>query len=144
MNVVYADLWSVEADVRCVTTNGTVRLKDHSNIMGGGCAREAAERYPWLPTHYGRMIEEHGHHVFLIGKLVMFPTKWTLREQADLGLIERSCDELESLADVYGWKEIALPAPGCGLGGLLWKDVTPILASHPRFTIVRYPGEETL
>lgn len=136
----FADLWDVEADVRCITTNGTV-IWDGQNIMGGGCALEAADRYPGLPYTYGRLIRSHGHHVFLIGDLVMFPVKRELREPADLELIHRSFNELEDLADIYGWERIAVPRPGCGLGGLSWeKQVKPAIESYldDRFTIVHF------
>lgn len=142
MNVLYGDLWEVECDVRCITTNGTVN--PHGNIMGGGCAREATERYPWLRKFYGRMIEEHGHRTFLIGTLVMFPVKELIEDKADIEIIAQSCDELMVLADLYGWQRIALPAPGCGLGGLSWDEVRPVLEEllDDRVVIVRYPDEE--
>lgn len=139
--LIEAGLWSVEADVRCITTNGTVR-PDGTNVMGGGCAREAADRDAELPERYGHLIRKHGNHVFLVGDLVMFPVKHEVQFKAELSLIERSVEELLMLADIYQWERIALPRPGCGLGGLSWDDeVAPVLEPwlNERFVIVDYP-----
>ena len=136
------DLWQIDADVRCVTTNGTV-LGDGRNIMGGGCAREARLRHPGVDYHYGSLIQMHGHHVFLIRDLVMFPTKETIDEPASLETIDRSCRELLALTELYGWQKVAVPRPGAGLGGLEWDDVRPLCEFHlhgPRFVIVDFPA----
>lgn len=146
---VNADLWALDVDVRCVTTNGTVR-EDGSNVMGGGCAREAAQRWPTLPYIYGTLIKAFGNHVYWPGSivtvnrpfaLILFPVKHTVEENADLELILRSCVELRRLADIYGWQTIALPRPGCGLGGLRWGDVGSAIEAllDDRFLIVDFP-----
>jgi O-acetyl-ADP-ribose deacetylase (regulator of RNase III) len=134
------NLWDVEADVICITTNGTVR--NGRNVMGGGCAREAAELAPGLPGAYATLIERHGNHVFVMGPLVLFPVKHRVSENADVELIARSVHELKTLADLYGWTRVALPRPGCGLGGLSWEaDVRPWLseALDDRFIIIDFP-----
>jgi hypothetical protein len=143
---VNADLWTVAADVRCVTTNGTV-TSDGRNVMGGGCAREAADRYPLLAHLYGDLITACGNHVFLVHAspavaLVMFPVKHEVQLRAEVSLIERSAHELIALADVYGWERIALPRPGSGLGGLSWDDdVRPALEPwlDDRFVLIDFP-----
>lgn len=140
MKELAADLWSLDALV-CITTNGTVK-RNGENIMGGGCAREAADRYPWMPLAYGQMLDEFGVHTMPLGPLIMFPTKWTIDQPADIELVIQSAEELIVLADLYGWESVALPQPGCGLGGLDWYDVKwelwPIL--DDRITVVSYPG----
>lgn len=137
------DLWELECDVRCITTNGTVRGGNGRNIMGGGCAREAVYRFPDLDLEYGDLIRRHGHHVFLMHDgLVMFPTKETIQDNASLATVERSCRELVKLADMYGWKKVAVPRPGAGLGGLKWENVKPVCEfwlHGPRFIIVDFP-----
>lgn len=137
---VQQDLWTVDADVRCITTNGTV-TGHGTNIMGGGCAAEAARLHPQLPARYGDFILKHGNHVFLVYPgLVMFPTKETISDPATLACVARSVGELEALTDLYGWARVALPRPGCGLGGLSWDDVYPIVAAlDDRFILVDFP-----
>lgn len=136
------DLWEVEADVRCITTNGTVK-DSGSNIMGGGCAYEAAMRFQWLPFSYGRAILDYGHRTFFFPQfgLVMFPTKERIEDPASLDTIERSAKELVALANIYGWQKIAVPRPGAGLGGLNWEDVKPVLEPlfDDRFIIIDFP-----
>jgi hypothetical protein len=145
LQVVYGDLWALKEtgalDTVCITTNGTVERG--SNIMGGGCAHQAAIRWPWLPAFYGRQIEKDGNHVFLIGPAVMFPVKHHVEDPADIDLIVRSARELVTLSDLYGWISVGLPTPGCGLGGLRWEDVGPRLAEvlDERFNVVRLERE---
>ena len=140
------DLWTVNADVLCVTTNGTVT--DHgTNVMGGGCAAEAARLYPNLPARYGDFILAHGNHVFLLyPSLVMFPTKEDVRDPSTVARVNQSLLELEALTDLYGWDRVALPRPGCGLGGLSWvEDVYPLVAGlDDRFLLVDFPGVATV
>lgn len=145
-----ADLWTVECDIRCITTNGTVH--HGRNVMGGGCARQAAERQPRLPAIYGQIIERHGNHVWLLEveghdlpePLVMFPVKRRVEDRADPDLIFQSAEELVALTNVQGWHRVALPQPGCGLGGLSWNtDIRPLLTPilDDRFLIIDYPKE---
>jgi len=141
------DLWEVEADVRCITTNGTV-TENGENIMGGGCAYEASSRYPGLPRAYGHLIQHFGNHVYLMPTkqpLVMFPTKEEIYLGASEELILKSAAELKALTLVYGWARVALPRPGCGLGGLDWADVRPLLDQvlwEDNYIILSYPEVE--
>lgn len=136
------NLWDLEADVRCVTTNGTV-MADGSNVMGGGCAFECARLYPDVPRRLGQMIERYGNHVYLLGpELVSFPTKEDVRNRSTRMRVLTSAYELLALANLYGWEKIALPRPGSGLGGLNYElTVRPLLTGllDDRFLIVDFP-----
>ena len=59
-------------------------------------------------------------------------------------LIYENEAELVLFADVYGWKRVALPQPGCGLGGLKWAEVGPVLGQllDDRFIILDFPQPE--
>lgn len=61
---------------------------------------------------------------------------WAVK--ADFKLIERSAKRLVEVADERGWKQIVVPAPGCGNGGRKWEDVKPILEKYfdDRFIVV--------
>lgn len=144
MREVSANAWEVKCDVLCITTNGSIRT-DGSNPMGGGIAREAAVQNSLLPHLYGGMIQAFGHHVYLIGDLLMFPTKNQVYENASIIRISWSITETKVLADLYGWETIALPRPGAGLGGLDWhSQVKPAIEwdLDDRFLVVSYPGEK--
>lgn len=60
---VKGDLWSFESTgpaVRCITTNATVK-KNGTCVMGRGCAREAAMKWPALPKMLGDHLRAHGN-----------------------------------------------------------------------------------
>lgn len=144
MREIEGDAWQIPCDVLCITTNGTVR-EDGRNIMGGGIARQAVETYPGIDLEYGNMIRHHGHHCFLIRDLVMFPTKDTIQTPATIKRILESIYDVKLLADVYRWRDILLPRPGSGLGGLSWHmQVRPAIERvlDDRFIIVSFPGED--
>jgi O-acetyl-ADP-ribose deacetylase (regulator of RNase III) len=61
---------------------------------------------------------------------LLFPTKRDWRERADIVGIEKG---LQWLADNYkkeGIKSLAIPALGCGLGRLDWRDVGPLMCKY--------------
>jgi len=61
---------------------------------------------------------------------LLFPTKRDWRERADIGGIEEG---LQWLANNYAKEKIrslAIPALGCGLGRLEWRDVGPLMCRY--------------
>ncbi len=61
---------------------------------------------------------------------LLFPTKHHWRQDADIAGIE---DGLKWLSENYkkeGIQSLALPALGCGLGNLQWKDVGPLMCKY--------------
>lgn len=121
-----------------VTTNGLV-AKSGKAVLGNGCAREAGERIPGLATRLGTLLTKRGNHVQDLGDgLVNFPVEHSPYENPDLRLIERSAKELVELADTKGWKTVVVPRPGCGGGGLSWKEVKPLLEKYldDRFLVI--------
>lgn len=142
-----ADLWElhVAGAVVAVTTNGLVG-KDGRARLGRGCARQASVRFPWLAERLGAAIVAAGNHVaHLEERLVSFPVEHSPFEWPDLALIRRSARELVALADAAGWRQVVLPRPGCGHGGLEWPEVRRVLAPllDDRFLVVSLAaGEE--
>ncbi len=125
-----------------ITTNGSVNKKG-ACPMPRGCARQAREKFPELPEKLGELISRHGCGVYDLGHgIVAFPVEHHWLDNPDLRLIERSARELRVLADAKGWQQIIVPRPGCGGGGLDWKDVKPLLARHfdNRFKIISAPS----
>ena len=47
--------------------------------------------------------------------------------KAELEIIEKSAKYLVQMADEHNWKQIMIPAPGCGNGGLKYSEVKKIL-----------------
>lgn len=157
---VFGDLWTyvppgerVRASpspspiVRCITTNGMVK-RDGTCVMGRGCAREAAKKWPGLPRIIGARIKESGNDVFLwteylsgkeptvVNQLLIFPVKHKWMEPADPNLISMSAASLAVFAAQRPSTIFLLPRPGCGNGQLDWKDVKPLLEFLPDNVLV--------
>lgn len=124
-----------------ITTNGTVR-KDGACVMGRGVALQAAKRFPDLPYKLGNFLNEFTNTVKLFAeyRIITFPVKHNWWESAEIHLIEESCRRLRDYAGYFfpGEQGIYMVRPGCGSGGLDWKDVKPILEKYldDRFIVV--------
>lgn len=147
---VTGNLWDYPlADFLVITTNGTVRA-DGCCVMGRGCAREAAQKFPPLPRKLGAAIRAGGNvvHYFdqedlgYVGEptgLFSFPVKHHWSERADLDLIRQSAERLGTIAresqiqmpDMGIFPIYVLPRPGCGNGGRTWAEVRPLLVDLP-------------
>lgn len=143
------NIWDMGFDAICVTTNGIVKPNGRL-VMGGGIAKEAVERYPDIDDYYGKLVWLRGNSVWVYRKetddpaIISFPTKHDWRDPSDLDLIVESTDKLVALADRMHLVKVGLPRPGCGLGGLHWRDVAPILEERldDRFTVVSFKDED--
>lgn len=133
------DIWEHSSNsIIVITTNGSTTPKG-KGVIGRGVARQAHSRYPDIAEKLGRLIEKQGNHVFDLGcKIASFPVEETAWSLPDLRLIARSAEELRTLADFSCWQKIIVPRPGCGGGGLAWRDVKPLLEPwfDERFVII--------
>jgi hypothetical protein len=116
-----------------VTTNCCVR-SDGKAVMGAGVAKDAAVRFPYLPSRLGKHINQLGQQVFIDNRIICLPTKTDWKLPSSLELIERGCIQLAMfgrlLESVGATHEIFIPKLGCGLGGLDWeKQVRPVVDS---------------
>lgn len=144
---VKGNLWTYPADVRVITTNGTVK-KNGECVMGRGCAYEAKQRYPELPKLLGDWLSEtipkigQTPHRFRFGNDVLytFPVKHQWFQKADIELIALSARELVAHVDCMKFKTVVMPRPGCGNGGLRWEDVRPVLEPilDDRFHVITF------
>lgn len=125
-NILRADIEAVVNTVNCV------------GFMGRGIAAQFKRAYPANFKAYesackrkeivpGRMF------VFETGQLtnprfiVNFPTKRHWRGASRIEDIESGLAALVDEVKRRGIKSIAIPPLGCGLGGLNWKDVRPLI-----------------
>jgi len=124
--------------VIAITTNGSL-TRDGRAVLGRGVARQALAHLPDLPQRLGILIAVGGNHVHDLGEgVTSFPVEETAWSLPDLRLIARSARELRHLVDLEGWERIVVPRPGCGGGGLNWKDVGPLLMEQfdDRFLVI--------
>ena len=150
----FGNIWEMEADARCISTNGEVNQKGEA-IMGKGVALQAKVHCPGIETEIGKHLQETGNHVYLIASFsanlmrykmlyyyyFTFPTKNKWKESSSLPLIENSCLELISIINRVKFKRVLLPRPGCGNGGLKWENVKPAIQDllDDRVVIVELP-----
>ncbi|HBA89002.1 MAG TPA: ADP-ribose-binding protein [Geobacter sp.] len=139
------DIWGyLGRAVIAITTSGSLTRAGKA-VMGRGVARQAVQRFPGLPEELGGLLRQGGNHVHPLGDgLVSFPVEESAWACPDLRLIARSAKELRALADREGWRTVVVPRPGCGGGGLVWKEVRPLLVEHfdSRFVVVSSAAAE--
>lgn len=82
-----------------------------------------------------------GPHRFIIN----FPTKGHWRDRSRLQEIEAGLADLVSAVTERGISSLAVPALGCGNGGLEWRDVRPLIeaasARMPQVRTIVFPPE---
>lgn len=114
-----------EALVNPVNCDGT---------MGKGLALEFRRRYPDNLREYicmcdNRWLQPGCVHVHEMesGYIINFPTKYHWREKSNLQDIELGLEDLRRTIVKLGIRSIAIPALGCGCGGLKWDEVRPLI-----------------
>lgn len=146
-NLLKAD---AEALVNTVNTVG---------VMGKGIALQFKKAYPENFKAYeaaarAGKIELGKVFVYSTGKLtenpkyiINFPTKKHWRSKARTSYIRAGLTDLVREVDRLGIKTIAVPPLGCGLGGLEWSEVRPLIfeafAYVEGVTAYVYPPGET-
>lgn len=115
---------SAEALINPVNTEGA---------MGAGLALTFRARYPAMFREYAevcqrRMLEVGTLHWWHTGEpqprfVVNFPTKKRWREPSQLIWIDAGLQTLRAQVEARSIESLAMPALGCGLGGLPWDKV---------------------
>lgn len=129
----------------CITTNGIIK-KDGRAVMGAGVAKIANNLFH-LDDKLAAHLRTNGNTVADLGMythqqsqyhILSFPTKEHWMESSNLDLIASSAKQLVTLCNASGYDRVYLTPPGCGCGGLSWKDVEPVLSPilDDRFTVL--------
>lgn len=105
--------------------------------MGAGLAAEFRRRYPAMFEDYR---ERCGRGEMRIGEpylwrggerwVLNFPTKRHWREKSETAFIAAGLTRLKEAAEGWGVVSLAVPALGCGLGGLEWEEMRGVLLEH--------------
>lgn len=127
------DMFEVAADVRVNPVNCV-------GVMGKGLAAEFKRRYPAMFEVYRctcevEWVRPGQLHIWYTEArdltIVNFPTKRDWRDKSRLGDIEVGLQALRLyLEDRKDGLVVAVPALGCGEGGLSWSDVRPQLEKY--------------
>ncbi len=149
MQYLSGDIWekATEANGWVVVTTNTMIRGDGLAVMGAGIAKEAAQRFPDLPSRLATHIVRWGDRIYIDNEVICLPTKRDWRQPSKLEYVEQGCRELLELARVLeivgNQRSILLPKLGCGLGGLNWeRQVRPMmdaLLESERFILVSKP-----
>ena len=125
-------------------------------VAGAGLALQFKRRHPDAFLAYHRACAERRLRpgrmfMFDTGRdrprwIVHFPTKRHWRDRSAIGDIEAGLRGLAATLASHGIRSIAIPPIGCGLGGLDWRAVRPLitacLADMPGTVIVLEPAPE--
>lgn len=104
-------------------------------VAGKGLALEFRKRWPEIYVFYredcqsgwlrpGRLSIQYGND----GQIVVeFPTKRHWRDASEIVDVQAGLEALERYLREHKLASVAVPALGCGLGGLDWVDVRPLI-----------------
>ncbi|WP_338815028.1 macro domain-containing protein [Bernardetia sp. Wsw4-3y2] len=114
-------------------------------VMGKGLALQFKQKFP---TNYKIYKEACKNKTIDIGKLLLvsdfknesnlerkqfiinFPTKKHWRNPSKIEYIEEGLKDLVRIIETQKFESMAIPALGCGLGGLEWEDVRFLLEKY--------------
>ena len=146
MKELIGDFWAISNNFAAliVTTNGVVKSNGEL-VMGAGIAKQFATRYPSLPSCLGTEVKIRGNLAAVMKLpdlehfIISYPTKNHFKDKSQRQLLIRNAKEILDIVEYHGIQSVLSVRPGCGLGGLSWEEVKPILEKcgwDDRFTII--------
>lgn len=146
-----ADLFKSEAEALVNPVNCV-------GVMGAGLAKEFRVRWPRMFLSYLAAVKakqiHFGHcHVYHLVKedqgiafyIINFPTKYHWHRASRLEHIASGLRDLAKIIQANKIRSIAVPALGCGLGGLAWEPVFDLMVktlSDMDCEVEIYPPQE--
>jgi len=133
------DIFTSDADVLVNPTNCRA-------VMGAGLALQFARNFPGIELWYKGIQKSSGLmpgdlYIYSDNPSVLcFPTKDHWKQESKLSYIYEGLENLLGVVDLahndpesYGlffFETIAFPRLGCGLGGLQWEEVKPVMEQY--------------
>ncbi len=127
-----------DADIFEIAAEVIVNPVNEVGIMGAGLALEFKKRYP---AYFEAYREACRHSSIAVGEMhyyycttyfvdiISSPTKQTPAGSSLIEWIESGMKDLAHKLKNRGISSIAIPKLGCGLGGLDWKEVCPLIVA---------------
>ncbi|WP_329077534.1 macro domain-containing protein [Streptomyces niveus] len=123
----------LEADAEAV-----VNTVNTVGVMGKGIALQIKQAFPENFKQYkaacdrgevrvGEIFVHDAHHLGPRRYVLNFPTKRHWRGKSRIEDIQAGLDALVEVVKKYNIESVAIPALGCGNGGLDWDDVRPMI-----------------
>ena len=127
-----------EGDILRADNDAIVNTVNCVGVMGRGIAAQFKRAYPENFRVYqaackrgelqpGRMLVFEVPDARQRRWIINFPTKRHWRASSRLADIECGLDALSDEVRRRNIRSIAIPALGCGLGGLVWDEVRPLI-----------------
>jgi len=110
----------LQALVIPVNTQWAIRYPAEARVYITACKDKRLKVGGILPV-----LSSVDHHIF-----ICFPTKIAPHNQSELIWIEDGLSELKRLVPHLRIQSLAVPALGCGLGGLSWNEVESLIERH--------------
>ena len=109
-------------------------------VMGGGVAKAIKDKFPWCYDPYKIACKEgilKPGGIFVVRmdvypkmkypRIIHLSTKNHWKGQSKLEWVDSGCQKLRKYIVSNQVESVAIPRLGCGLGGLVWDDVHPIM-----------------
>lgn len=127
--------YAPDADLTASAAELLVNNVNCVGVMGAGLARSFARRWPGIVAPYAQdcregRVQPGKCYIYTLpdGRLwAALTTKNHWRDLSRLEWVRRGLEDLAVLAAALPVRTIAIAPPGCGLGGLPWASVEPIL-----------------
>ena len=128
MRILVGDLFESQAQTLVNAVNCV-------GVMGKGIAEQFKRRFPAMFDDYKqrckrkdvRLGEPYLYRDSSGIQIINFPTKSHWRSPSRLANVELGLDHLAKHVAMWNIASLALPALGCGSGGLRWPEVGPLI-----------------
>lgn len=127
-------LSTLMSDIFKSTAQALVNPVNCAGVMGKGLALQFREKFPYNFIVYRKACESGRLKPGIVlpvkdGEkfIINFPTKRHWRDKSRMEDIESGLANLLTVLKFYEITSVAIPKIGCGLGGLDWADVKPLV-----------------
>lgn len=122
--------------------SGTAAIVNPVNcvgVMGAGLAMKVKQKYPTVFAQYKAICDNKTFHpghilpITTVGRtkwIINFATKDHYKDPSQIAFIQKGLYGLRGFLRYSEIESIAIPALGCGLGGLNWKEVRPLIVNY--------------